>query len=519
MVPDIAVTPAAAVPVAAEKGSVQSGADGLPIFGDALNAACKESDAAAQPPSGRARDTRRSRDDVSAAPWWANPCAVASATAAGDAEVVGLGEPMPDLSTDEGDSAVAEDEGSIPVDAAALLLATPGHSVPSVPAPDASIELSDAETPAIDTSCESAGDADAAATAPADPPPPPGSSRLPAPTAAKADSTAQSDSTPADRAAEVLIADADSNVSERPEDRVEASVRSTRASETLETPAMSHKGTPHVQPASTPHQRANDKSGVAVAVTNPDTPETSAPVVASAISPPPEGAVQETRPAAVEDGAESFQAVTRDPSPTAGDGGRVLPLQSPGSGADGRQAGHDSSSRDQRDQAARPTAVGHALAARAAALFAPGLALTQAADGTLTLVPAMAAPALAQSSAVQSENLERLVQTMHVMVKGSVSEATVRLRPEHLGEVSVAVRVDGRVVTATVIAEAANVREWLQSNEDTLRTGLQQQGLTLDRLIVQREARQERREQQHPDARRPRPRRGQDPPPRFEVSA
>ena len=108
---------------------------------------------------------------------------------------------------------------------------------------------------------------------------------------------------------------------------------------------------------------------------------------------------------------------------------------------------------------------------------------------------------------------------MRVMVRGNVSEATLRLRPEHLGDVSVVVRVDGRVVTATVIAESAGVREWLQLHEEALRTGLQQQGLTLDRLVVQREARQERREQPHPDARRSRPRRGQDPQPRFEVSA
>jgi flagellar hook-length control protein FliK len=149
------------------------------------------------------------------------------------------------------------------------------------------------------------------------------------------------------------------------------------------------------------------------------------------------------------------------------------------------------------------------------ALFAPGLALLQGSDGILSLMPAGDAPSLAMPARIPGENLDELVQTMRVMVRGNLSEATVRLRPEHLGDVSVSVRVDGKVVTATVIADSAGVREWLQQHEEALRAGLQQQGLTLDRLVVQREARQERREQPHPEARRSRPRRGQGSPPRF----
>jgi flagellar hook-length control protein FliK len=524
MVPDIAVKPAAAMPVAAEKGTVPSGGDGAPIFGDALRAACKESDAPAQPPSGNPRDPRRSRDDVSSAPWLANLCPVAggSATAPGEAEVVGLGESMPDLASDEADSARSEDEGSSPQDAA-LLLATQGQSITAVPpvqpAQDAGIEPADAGAPPIDASCESADDAEAVIIATADRLAPAGSSSVVSPAAAKADSPAPSDSPATDRATEVRIADAGSDVSRSTEASIDVDVRSTRADETIEPPAAPRKGTLDLQPTSTAHQIRNDKSGVAAAPGNPDTTETPASAVSSPISRAPEPVVQSTRPAVVEDGAESFQSVTPDRSPAAGDSSRALPIQPPGSSDDERQAEHGSSPRDQRDHASKPMAVGQALAARAAALFAPGLALTQTADGTLTLMPVMAASALAQSSAAQAENLERLVQTMHVMVKGNVSEATVRLRPEHLGEVSVAIRVEGKAVTATVTAEAASVREWLQSHEEALRTGLQQQGLTLDRLIVQREARQERREQQHQEARRSRPRRGQDPQPRFEVSA
>jgi len=83
-----------------------------------------------------------------------------------------------------------------------------------------------------------------------------------------------------------------------------------------------------------------------------------------------------------------------------------------------------------------------------------------------------------------AENVERLVQTMHVNVKAGVMEATVRLRPEYLGEVTIQLRVDGSTVTAVVQTDSAGVRQWLESQEQTIRAGLAAHGLDLDRLIV-----------------------------------
>jgi flagellar hook-length control protein FliK len=137
------------------------------------------------------------------------------------------------------------------------------------------------------------------------------------------------------------------------------------------------------------------------------------------------------------------------------------------------------------------------------------LTLVASPDGTLRLTPAAQVaptliPMLPQDEMV---NTERMIQTMRVMVKDQVSEATIHLRPEHFGDVSIEVRVDGKSVSAIIHAESSSVREWLQGQEGSLRNGLSEQGLHLDRLMVQRDGRQDRREaqQQPSEQRRQRP--------------
>jgi flagellar hook-length control protein FliK len=160
-----------------------------------------------------------------------------------------------------------------------------------------------------------------------------------------------------------------------------------------------------------------------------------------------------------------------------------------------------------------------AAAFRAAAIQTLAASLMQ--DAVTTPAPGllMAPATRALPAWPDSESLDRMVQTLRVMVKDRVSEATVRLRPEHLGEVSIDIRVDGRTVTAIIRAESAVVREWLQLQEDAVRNGLSQQGLHLERLIVQRDGKRERREQQAGDPRRSKPRRQSEPDTRFDVSA
>jgi flagellar hook-length control protein FliK len=96
-----------------------------------------------------------------------------------------------------------------------------------------------------------------------------------------------------------------------------------------------------------------------------------------------------------------------------------------------------------------------------------------------------------------AENLSRLVQSIKVQAKDGLSEANVRLNPEHLGEVTIAVRVDAGTVSAVVRAESADVRQWLRGQEDGIRAALADQGLTLDELVVEQDG-QRGREQEQP---------------------
>jgi flagellar hook-length control protein FliK len=163
-----------------------------------------------------------------------------------------------------------------------------------------------------------------------------------------------------------------------------------------------------------------------------------------------------------------------------------------------------------RDAASRPVAP-------AAPSAVP---LLRGADGVLPAAFGLPTPEAGATVTPQqrAENVARLVQSMRVLVRDGVSEATVHLRPEHLGDVRIAIRLDGRTVLATVHAESAGVREWLHAQESTLRAGLAERGLDLDRLVVERDPRHERREPP-PDPPRLRPRRDPDAEERFVVSA
>jgi len=173
----------------------------------------------------------------------------------------------------------------------------------------------------------------------------------------------------------------------------------------------------------------------------------------------------------------------------------------------GGRGSHDSRRQNDADARGRHAGLDVAVARTAATAM---LTLVASPDGTLRLTPAaqvapMLIPMLPQDEMV---NTERMIQTMRVMVKDQVSEATIHLRPEHFGDVSIEVRVDGKSVSAIIHAESSSVREWLQGQEGSLRNGLSEQGLHLDRLMVQRDGRQDRREaqQQQSERRRQRPR-------------
>jgi flagellar hook-length control protein FliK len=120
--------------------------------------------------------------------------------------------------------------------------------------------------------------------------------------------------------------------------------------------------------------------------------------------------------------------------------------------------------------------------------------------------PASFSPVVAAAPVVETtpdaENINRLVEAMRVTAKAGGWEATVRLKPHHLGEVSIALRVDGSNVSAVVNAEAAGVRQWLLSQENAVRSGMAEHGLHLESFQVTRDGQRRDAQGQEPEPER-----------------
>jgi flagellar hook-length control protein FliK len=153
----------------------------------------------------------------------------------------------------------------------------------------------------------------------------------------------------------------------------------------------------------------------------------------------------------------------------------------------------------------------------AAAVVTPAASTAPAAGVPATAAPAPAAAATTATSTPDAENVGRLVQAMRVISRPGAWEATVRLKPEHFGDVSIAVRVERNTVSAVVNAEAAGVCEWLESQEQAVRNGMAEHGLQLDRYVVQRDGQRREPQQQEQETPRHRPRRTAAPTERFEI--
>jgi flagellar hook-length control protein FliK len=124
----------------------------------------------------------------------------------------------------------------------------------------------------------------------------------------------------------------------------------------------------------------------------------------------------------------------------------------------------------------------------------------------------MASPAI-DEPAMDADLPEQIVQSIRLQALDLGGEARVRLRPAYLGEVVVSVKVEAGAVTATLQADTAAVRRWIETHETSLRIGLADQGLHLDRLIVSEPSKSEsepgerRRQQQQERPARQGPRR------------
>ena len=102
------------------------------------------------------------------------------------------------------------------------------------------------------------------------------------------------------------------------------------------------------------------------------------------------------------------------------------------------------------------------------------------------------APAIPNEDGVAAS----IVQSMRLQWQNGTGTAVVQLDPDYLGPVTISLHVDQGNVTATLHAANAEVRGWIEANEASLRQGLADQGLTLERLVVSDEAPRGRHEPQ-----------------------
>ncbi len=121
---------------------------------------------------------------------------------------------------------------------------------------------------------------------------------------------------------------------------------------------------------------------------------------------------------------------------------------------------------------------------------------------------------VADQAALPTATSDQIVQSLRLALTRDGGEARITLNPREFGDLTVTVKVEQGAVVARMHADTPAVREWLQQNQDTLRTRLADQELRLDRLDVaaaqeSSESRQDadaRRRDPHADE-RPRPRR------------
>ena len=107
-------------------------------------------------------------------------------------------------------------------------------------------------------------------------------------------------------------------------------------------------------------------------------------------------------------------------------------------------------------------------------------------DGVRFTVAGAAGSAAYVNAAPRHEEavLPQIVQNIRLHAVQGTTEARVQLKPEHLGALNITLKVVQNQVTATIQADVAAVRQWIQSHEASLRQALSEQGLELAKLVV-----------------------------------
>ncbi len=129
-------------------------------------------------------------------------------------------------------------------------------------------------------------------------------------------------------------------------------------------------------------------------------------------------------------------------------------------------------------------------------------ALGTADPATLSGISGAGLASASPGATTMTELPRQILRSIQVQVRDGVSEARLRLNPEHLGEVTVRVRVESGGVTAILHAESPQVSGWIAAHQDELRSALGEQGLHLDRFTVTTDPEERRQAQEET----PRPR-------------
>lgn len=104
---------------------------------------------------------------------------------------------------------------------------------------------------------------------------------------------------------------------------------------------------------------------------------------------------------------------------------------------------------------------------------------TASAPATQSSLPAAAPHAVDPQSVI-----EQVVQGIVLRNFGTTSEVRMRLQPEHLGDVSLKLTVTGNTISANIVAQNADVRDMLLSNQQMLARTLADAGLSLGNFSV-----------------------------------
>jgi flagellar hook-length control protein FliK len=116
-----------------------------------------------------------------------------------------------------------------------------------------------------------------------------------------------------------------------------------------------------------------------------------------------------------------------------------------------------------------------------------GIAVQAAQGGqqaSIGLAPAITDNGLGREGTVA----EQLVKAVRLQVRDGIGEARLTLRPDHMGEVTVQLKIDKDRVSATLVVERSDVRAQIEAQGATLRAGLESQGLKLEEFVVREDA-------------------------------